>query len=34
MHFNDKQKKIVCLVIAIVMIVPIAISAASILASL
>jgi flagellar basal body-associated protein FliL len=25
MHFNDKQKKIICLVIAVAMVVPIAI---------
>lgn len=29
MHFNDKQKKIICLVIAVAMVVPIAIGVVS-----
>lgn len=34
MRFNDKQKKIVCIVIAIAMIVPIALGAFAIVAGL
>lgn len=34
MRFNDKQKRIICLVIAIAMIVPIAIAAVSAVASM
>ena len=33
MRFSDKQKKVICLIIAVVMIVPLAISAVATLAS-